>query len=302
MPFDPAAVPRKLIEAAQQRNLVPLIGAGFSKQAGDMFPTWRQLLVHMKERALSDGLISPEEGKEIDTMLDRGLFLMAAEALRSTFHPDDYAHILEEQFNPFGPRPAEVHRALFRVRPPLILTTNYDRLIEDAYAAEHGRAATVLTYRDTTIAQRYLQSSRLPDRPVVYKLHGTIDEPETVVLTERDYRDLIYRQPGYRMFLSAIFLTHVVLMLGFSFSDREITMLLEIIRDALKHAGDPDYIFLPKGMAGPLEARRWKEDYGIQVIPYEATPGHPEVLEFVNFLASKVEEANPGAPAGAKQP
>ena len=287
MPFDPTSVPRKLIESVQQHNLVPFIGAGVSRQAGDAFPSWWQLLDGLKARAYERGLLDKEEFDEVGELLNRGQFLMAAEILRSVFPTDEYHSILDEQFNPYNVKPAAVHSAIFKLKPPLVLTTNYDRLLEDAYANDYGRAPKVLTYRDVGVAQRHMQSGRPQDRPVVFKIHGTIDEPDSIVLSERDYRDLIYRQPGYRLFLSAIFLTQTVLMLGFSFSDREVMLMLEIVRESLKHPSDPDYIFLAKGSAGPLETRRWREDFGIQVIPYEATPGHPEVVELLNFLAEK---------------
>jgi len=292
MPFDPNMIPDRLIEAAKRRNLVPLVGSGISKQAGEAFPNWRELLEYMKELALVEGFLKKEDGKEIEQLLDRGKFLMVAETLRNCFSGDEYWSILEEKFNPSWAQPAEIHKAIFRLRPPLILTTNYDRLLEDAYAAEYGRTAFVRTYRDASIVQRYLQSSRLLKHPIVFKIHGSIDDPESTVLSERDYRELIYRQPGYRILLSAIFLTRVVLMLGFSFADRELMLLLESLRESLKHLSYPDYIFLPKDSVGSVEMRRWREDFGVQVIPYEPSHGHPEVLQFINFLISHVKSVD----------
>lgn len=292
MPFDPSVIPPKLIEAAKRRKLVPLVGAGISRQAGEAFPNWRELLDYMKERALAEELIKKEESKEIEQLLDRGQFLMVAEALRDRFSSDEYQTILEDKFNPIWAQPVEIHKELFHLHPPLILTTNYDRLLEDAYAAEYGRAVPVLTYRDAPQAQRYLQSSRLLERPIVLKIHGTIDDPADIVLSERDYRELIYRQPGYRLFLSAIFLTHIVLMLGFSFADRELMLLLESLRESLKHQSHPDYIFIPKDSAGSVEMRRLREDFGVHAIPYEPSPGHPEVLEFIIFLVSQIETSH----------
>ena len=77
-------------------------------------------------------------------------------------------------------------------------------------------------------------------------------------------------------------------MLGFSFSDRELMLLLESLRESLKHRNNPDFIFLPADSAGKVEARRLREDFGIQVISYEPSEGHPEVLQFVNFLISQI--------------
>lgn len=289
MPFDPASVPQLLVEAARHRNLIPLVGAGISKQADPLFPGWEDLLIYMRDRAVASSFLRDTDGQEIERLIRSGKTLMAAEALRKSLPLDEYNSILEEKFNPSGVRPAEIHKALFRLRPPIILTTNYDRLLEDAYAEEYHRSVQVLKYSDAVTAQRYLQSGRYKtDRPAVFKIHGTIDDPENIILTELDYRELIYRQPGYRVFTSAIFITHVVLMLGFSFTDPELRLLLEELRESLKNQSYPDYLFLPNTSAGDVEIRRLREDFGIQVISYIPSPGHPEVLELIEFLINQM--------------
>lgn len=297
MPFDPNDVPPRLIEAVREQNLVPLVGAGISRQAANVFPNWNDLLKEMTDRAVAKKHMTSAERRELKQLIERGQPLMAAEALRYNLPSDEYQSILEEKFNPPGIRPAEVHKALFRLGSSLILTTNYDRLLEDAYAAEYQRAVTVLTNRNAVEVQRYLQSSRFSgDRPVIFKIHGTIDDPEGIILSERDYRQLIHRQPGYRLVLSAIFLTRVVLMLGFSFADPELRLLLEELRESLKHRSHPDFIYLPRTSVGTAETRRLREDFGVQVIPYDPTPGHPEVLEFINFLIQARTPAAVAAP------
>ena len=289
MKLDPKHIPQRIIEAARQRNLVPFVGAGISRQAGDAFPNWRDLLDHMRERALAQAFIPRSESREMTRLLDKGQFLMVAEALRASLPIDEYETILEEKFDPHWAKPAEIHRALFRLRPPLILTTNYDTLLEDAYAAEYGLASTVYTYRDAAVVQRSLQTNRLTNRPVIFKIHGSIDEPSEIILSERDYRKLLYHQPGYRAVLSALFITHVVIMLGFSFSDKELMLLLETLRESLKHRANPDYILLPRKAAGQVERFRLREDFGVQVISYDPSDGHPEILNFVNYLLSQME-------------
>lgn len=291
MAFDLKMVPDRLIEAAQHRNLVPLIGAGISRQAKKKaFPNWRELLDFLIERASAKKYINKVEGNEMSRLLDKGQYLMVAEQLRYNLPTDEYTSLLKEAFNPVGAEPTEVHKAIFRLNSPLILTTNYDLLIEDAYAKVHGKTANVYTYRGASEVQQSLQIRQLTDRPIIFKLHGSIDEPSSIILTEQDYRKLIYQETGYRTVLSAVFVTHVVLMLGFSFSDRELTLMLETLRVALKSQSSPDYIFLPEDAAGEVESRRFREDFGVEVIPFKPTKGYPEVLELVNFLISKVPQ------------
>jgi hypothetical protein len=298
--FDPSNVPLRLIEAAKRRNLVPLIGAGISQQAitsaEGVFPSWHDLLEDLKKKAHSEGRLDSEEAKEIDQLLNRGRFLMVAEELHHKLSSESYRSTLEEKFDPPDAKPTEIYRALFRLKPPLILTTNYDCLLEKAYIKFQKEDVDVFTYRDAPEVQRRLTSDKFARHPFIFKIHGTIKKPSEIILTESDYRELIYHQPGYRLLLSAVFLTHVVLMLGFSLKDRELILLLEAMRESLKRRSHPDYIFLPEDAAGSVERFRLKEDFGVHVIPYKPSRGHPEVLEFVNHLVSQVEGSELAAP------
>ncbi len=148
-----------------ERNVVPLIGAGVSKQSGNAYPNWRQLMDKLKERALAQAFISPSHAAELQKLLNQGQFLMAGESLRSDLPHDVFQTVLEEQFDPPAAAPAAIHRALFKLRPPLILTTNYDRLLEDAYAAEYHKAAKVFTYTHATEAQRPSRPKDFPTGP-----------------------------------------------------------------------------------------------------------------------------------------
>jgi hypothetical protein len=187
MPFSADSIPSRVIEAARQRRLIPLVGAGVSRQAGADFLTWPQLLERLRIDALHAGHIDDQEARGMRSLLDRGQYLMVAEALRASFPIDEYETFLETLFDPPNVRPAEVHRTLFKLHPPLIMTTNYDTLLEDAYAMEFQQAATVYTYRDAPVVQRHLQTSRTMHRPVIFKIHGSIDEPAEIILSERDY-------------------------------------------------------------------------------------------------------------------
>lgn len=287
MPFDPSTVPERLVEAAQNHNLVPLIGSGVSRQADRRFPSWSGLLQDMKTHALKSGWLKLNEAQQVDELLTRDEHLMVAEEFRYRFPTDAFEAFLHDKF-PTDVKPAEIHKALLRLEPPLILTTNYDRLLENAYAQEYSQAPTTYTYNDSVMVQRYLQGGKFGRGPLFFKIHGSIDDPGGIILSERDYRQLIYQQPGYKMVLSAILLTRVVLMIGFSFSDRELTLHLESIRESLKHRAEPDYIFMPESEAPDIKKGRWREDFGLQTITYKASRGHPEMLAFVNYLASTI--------------
>jgi hypothetical protein len=139
------------------------------------------------------------------------------------------------------------------------------------------------------------------DHPLIFKIHGSVDEARDAVFAEKSYRELRYRAQGYRAVLGAIFVTRVVLMLGFSFSDPEIAALMETLRESLDHRSSIDYIVLPKGEKGSVEKRRLKEDFGLQTIEYErqSDDSHPELLELIDRLSALIPPHAHGSAAHA---
>ena len=123
---------------------------------------------------------------------------------------------------------------------------------------------------------------------MIFKIHGSADHPHEACFHREDYRQLRYREPGYRIVLTAIFVTKVVLMLGFSFSDPEISLLTESLRESLDRRGGPDYIVLPKGEKGAIEKKRLSQDFGLHVIEYEPSENHRELLDLVDYLVGFV--------------
>lgn len=285
MPFDMDTLPKALTEAVTTRSLVPLVGAGLSRQASPAYPGWETLLRDMNKHGRARDWISESEYEDVESLLDRKSFLMAAQAIKVRFPYDDYFRFLEDRFDTSEVDPAPVHLALFKLNAPLILTTNYDTLLEDAYAVARRHLPT-WTGHNAPDVTNYLHRASSAKIPHLFKVHGSVDDPETIVLTEQDYSALIHGHEGYRMVLTAIFITRVVLMLGFSGDDPELRLLLEQIREAFNRRGEPDYILLRRGAVNRTERSRWREDLGIEVIEYDASPGDPEITEILEYLAT----------------
>ncbi|MGA2796853.1 MAG: SIR2 family protein [Thermoguttaceae bacterium] len=288
-------IPPRLVIAIQQRRCVPFIGSGFSKQAdANHFPNWNQLLERMIRIAEAKCHISKSEARSLDALLKKNRHLMAAESLKSKLPRDLYYSILEEQFDPPNVRPSRVHNLLLELNPQLIITTNYDRLIEDSYAHAARKAMTVVPYSDAAALQRRLQEANIRNRPFLFKIHGSIEDTASIILTENDYRRLMYDERGYTTVLSSIFIHFVVLMLGFSFNDEELILFLGQIRHALKGSANPDYIMLPKKEVSDTEIERFRNDFGLEVITYSSSNKHEEVTSFLSQLVKCYREQNNG--------
>ena len=129
--FDPQNIPQLQVlrDAVSSGNLVPLIGAGISQQASLDFPNWRTLLQDMKTEAISHGWFPSLEEAQIDELLSQNQFLTAAQDLRYRYPTDAYNRFLIGKFDPPGAAPAEIHNAIFALKPPLILTTSSKMLM-----------------------------------------------------------------------------------------------------------------------------------------------------------------------------
>ncbi|MBK6968328.1 MAG: SIR2 family protein [Candidatus Microthrix sp.] len=283
------SLPEPLVAAAARGELVLLVGSGMSRQADPTMPNWRQLLERLTDHAASTNRVSGEARAELLELISGQKYLAVAEELREVMPLDEFRAQLELEIEHYV-RPSEAHKLLWELEPEIVLTTNYDRFLEHTFAAIRERSVRVLDYTQAPQLQRLLQSSSLSSEdPVVVHLHGSVADTEKVILSERDYRHLLYEQPGYRMVLSALFITRTVLMLGFSVDDRELLALLEMLRQSLKDGSSPDYALIPTS-AGSVSAGRLRKDFGVDVIGYEpADDTHAEVIDFLTTLKSEAD-------------
>ena len=65
-----------------------------------------------------------------------------------------------------------------------VLTTNYDRLMETAFQVA-GKSPKVTIY-DIDGNRDELDATGDENSPLVYKLHGSVDDPRTMLCTEDD--------------------------------------------------------------------------------------------------------------------
>ena len=293
--FDPSALPHfdVLADAVASRTLVPFVGAGVSRQASDRFLSWRGLLEELIDYALRIATITDDVAEELRELLLRDRFMMAAEELKYRVPEDAYHRFLVERFQLEDIDPAPVHHAIFKLKSPLIITTNYDCMLEDSYSYAYRKGAWMHTYEDAPDVANFLPQAGAARHPLIWKIHGTIQNPAKVILSERDYRRLLYNQPGYREVLAAVFLTKVVLVLGFSFEDYELRTVLGEMRNALAYRSEPDFIFIPRSEVGQVVRHRFHEDYGVAVIPYDPGPDGSEMTAFLEALAGHAPLATP---------
>ena len=142
-----------------------------------------------------------------------------------------------------GRKPSPILRALAQMKFPLVITTNYDQLFERALAAA-GKEPRVSVYSPDrfTMTRDY---SPTPERPSLFKIHGDVDVPDSMVITDEDYIQFVMRMTDREPFnpVPETFLYQLkrwpTLFLGYSLMDYNLRLLFKSLRWKVD-AGFPD--------------------------------------------------------------
>lgn len=181
-------------------------------------PSWPWLISRMYEELTMSSSAAERRGLfEFFTEQDS---LDRAQLFRQTVGEANYREFLQRQFDAGRQefiQPTPSHEALRELQLPLLFTTNYDELIEAAYLRA-GEALRV------SVTEAEFKAHRRSDVPHLVKLHGSIDQPETIVLTRSDYAAA--RRDRHEMAGSGF------LFVGFSLSDPNFNAIHDDLRVA----------------------------------------------------------------------
>ncbi|MFN0059598.1 MAG: SIR2 family protein [Planctomycetota bacterium] len=192
-------------------------------------------------------------------------------------------------------RLAETHRDIVRTPWSCIVTTNFDRLLEDAFAKWGGRGVP----KAPTGAELAQQGTLLLDGAFfILKAHGTLDEPESLIFTADDYRRVIHANPAFQAVLNAILLSHAVLFVGYSLSDPNFRLLFDQQLTTFRESVPPRYAIMP-GIEQAEQEILWRTAK-LKVFSYP--PGqHEQVGQLLKALADRAAAPAAVAPALVKR-
>jgi len=145
-------------------------------------PSWPWLVSRMHEELV---MVTPDaaERRALAEFFREEGALDCAQLFRQTIGDANCREFLLRQFDAsrqgfIGTTPS--HQALVELQLPLLFTTNYDKLIEHAYQNADQRLRVSINEAE------FIAHRRTTDAHLV-KLHGSIDQPDTIVLTRSDY-------------------------------------------------------------------------------------------------------------------
>ena len=177
-------------------------------------------------------------------------------------------------------------RCLLEIPFFAILTTNFDPLLS-------GKLPTPSTYRRLLRGhprgpwdRRYWPGHGDPE---VVQLHGKVGTNH-LVFARRDYRELLFANPGYLTFLKALFATKTVVFMGFSFRDAYVDLLrselIQLVEPPRATSAEPpalSYGFMTEISAA--EARYYRDHEGMRVLYYPPDNNHLGLDDLLERLA-----------------
>jgi hypothetical protein len=294
-------LPRELVEAVRRHQVVPFVGAGVSMGVKrELFPSWKQLLEGLAERLEQEALPEPVIA-DVRGRIGEGDYLTAAELAFKEMGAFRFNRFLRERLRVRRPADAElsVVRALWALRPEVMLTTNYDDVLL------WGREGAEPISNDQEDELNLMDAEASPDTPRLWYLHGTIHRLSTLILGGADYARLYgeeSRDGRYSHYTSALvrlrewIRSKPFLYVGFSFSDPYVLKQIEHVLGITKGRHVPSFALMKKGSIdrGALWPR-----YNIQLIEYE--DHGPPLAACLNALASAAFGQVP-APAPVRVP
>lgn len=265
--------PDALVDSVARGDCVILVGAGFSRQALQPMAEqpgpigWENLL-----QSLLDNAIPPTPNKrpaartKIASLIRSGSLLSAAQSIEQIYEEKGHAAEFRRKIAIYADGknsapfvPGRAHQLLAELNPRTLLTTNYDRILERNFVTGYA----VYSYDSKAVAQAVRRGEY-----VLVKLHGTVEDPQNMILTRLDFTKL--RQSGEKTLelIEALFLTRTVLFLGYSLGDPDLQLILENqFGKRGEHAGH--YMLAPSRSHDLVAKRIVREAYGVEVLPYE---------------------------------
>lgn len=256
---------RVLKKAIAERKLVVFAGAGISIDSG--VPSWKELINELR----SEINIPPSESD----------FLRIAQMYFNERQQKEFIDKIREVLRYKRLRYNPIHEAIFELNPEHIITTNFDDLLEQVIKSKAYPFSVIK--KDNEFP--YAHNTKL-----LVKLHGDLEEAN-LVIKEDDYLEYSSKHPLIEGFVKGIFSTKLVLFVGYSFSDLDLKIILQTVKNILGENFQNAYLLNTEEDFHPAQ-RQYLKSKGINVINYYDAGVAGEVNYIEQYLYNGVNSLN----------
>lgn len=181
--------PNNLIQSIARRHCVLFLGSGISANSendrGVHPKTWRAFL----ESALDS--VNGTQKRIIKKYIAAYNYLMACELLRNDMGVEDFNRLLVDEYKSPGFHEADIHHHIFNMDARIVVSPNFDQIYDTFAKSESHNTIVVKNYYDEDLIRAIHEDSRL-----ILKIHGTIDTPDKLIFTQKDYANARVQYAG----------------------------------------------------------------------------------------------------------
>jgi formylglycine-generating enzyme required for sulfatase activity len=253
-------IPKNLVEQLCKGNCVLFVGAGISMGQGGL-PGGGQLAREMAQRCDYPG---------DDLALPR-----VAQFYADTEGKADMLKYVCQRIREARREPMETHQLIAALPFKIIVSTNYDCLIERALEAAGRPFNVIVTDKQVGLWDE--------DKVNLLKIHGCVSQPEHIVITEKDYWEFFKHRPEIATNLRADAARHSLLFVGHGLGDDDFKRIYLQVTDNLAEFRHKSYAV--QLYPDPVDVVRWEKER-LEIIPADAA-------QFLSVLSEAVAAAMP---------
>ena len=296
------SLPNSLIEALSSKNILPLVGAGVSmsinnKDGEQVFPSWGGLL-----QSAADKLKAEDDDINsglIELLLQGKVYHEAARYAHKGLEKGLWHKFITESFDPnlddLDKTSSELPKAIWGLSNEII-TLNYDKILQWAYPGESAQVSILKNTDHANLAN--MLNTR--DKPIVWHLHGHIDDTANLILTPEGYSKLYPTSEESKIKFNAalsilknIAVTRSLLFIGCSLDDAE--LLAEINKQNKLFSGNttPHFALVKKSNESAIQEKL--KNTNIKIVTFEDY-GQP-LIDKINEMAAYIKCDDDVSPA-----
>ncbi|MBU8754130.1 SIR2 family protein [Priestia megaterium] len=272
---------QKIRDVLQEEGAVVFIGSGVSIWSG--LPNWYSLIGELTDFLKTQGL--PYEHIHQEALA--GNLLAAAGLGRQLLSPQQFRTFLRKSCRVDTAKPHEIHKKIVNLGPRCFVTTNYDKLLEEALRLyRKDLTFHLVTNRQPTDCATIVQ---IKEKDFVFKPHGDIDDSESIILTHDQYRQLYDERKHTLATLSTLLLTRPIVFIGYSLTDPDFLYIKDHIKSTFKSGGHYHYAIMPD--VDEEKKRYFLDNLGIRIISYNTNSlskgkkDHTPLLELLDHIS-----------------
>ncbi|MBB5234147.1 SIR2 family NAD-dependent protein deacylase [Deinococcus budaensis] len=266
--------PETLLQDLVDNRWLPIVGAGLSRNAvtpdGQAIPDWaglgREMGRHLGEQACDNAL------ENISAFAHRFSRVVLVERLREMIRVNDA-------------RPGEAHRSFCTLGFDVVVTTNFDFLLEQQYAQLQRPHHPILDEYQLAIGVSRGVTN-------ILKLHGDVNHPAHLVATEDDYEKFVVQRPLMATYLANLLISRTAVLVGYSLDDPDFRLIWRVVTERLGTLRRPAYALIVR--ASPTEVARYARR-GVTVINIDEAGAYGDLLaqvfdELHRYLLEKLAQ------------